>query len=312
MKKKLLLTVCFILLVLAVVLAGASAYFINFAIGRPEYDKTKDYAFSAAQIASMNEGALSGQMAVIQADDGITLSARVIRADEPSSRWAVVIHGYHSDKGMCSKTAYQFRLRGYNVLLPDLRAHGESEGRFIGMGWLDRLDVLRWIDEIIKHDEKAEIILHGTSMGGATVMMVAGEELPQNVKGIVEDCGYTSVWDIFKDQLKEQFGLPEFPLMYTASAYSKLTAGYGFQEASSVKQLKKAKVPVLFIHGSDDDFVNTEMVYEVYEACASVKDILIVEGAGHANSNYVNPDLYYTAMFEFIDRNCFIENGQER
>lgn len=243
MKKKLLLTACFILLVLAVVLAGASAYFINFAIGRPEYDKTKDYAFSAAQIASMNEGALSGQMAVIQADDGITLSARVIRADEPSSRWAVVIHGYHSDKGMCSKTAYQFRLRGYNVLLPDLRAHGESEGRFIGMGWLDRLDVLRWIDEIIKHDEKAEIILHGTSMGGATVMMVAGEELPQNVKGIVEDCGYTSVWDIFKDQLKEQFGFRSFRLCIRRAHIQSLPPAMVFRRRRALSSLKRQRCP---------------------------------------------------------------------
>ena len=88
--------------------------------------------------------------------------------------------------------------QGWNVLLPDMRTHGESEGKYIGMGWLDRLDVLKWIDLIRERDEQAQIILHGVSMGGATVMMTSGEALPENVRAVIDDCGYTSVWDIFR------------------------------------------------------------------------------------------------------------------
>lgn len=191
------------------------------------------------------------------------------------------------------------------MLTPDMRAHGESEGKYIGMGWLDRKDVLQWIDFIIARDPQAEIILHGVSMGGATVMMVSGEELPENVKGIVEDCGYTSVWDIFADELAYLFHLPTFPMLDAANLMSKIRAGYDFREASAVKQVAKSTVPMVFIHGSEDNFVHTDMVYEVYEACQTPKELLVVEGAGHGQAYQMDPELYFTTVFDFLDRECF-------
>ena len=101
------------------------------------------------------------------------------------------------------------------------------------MGWPDRRDMLQWIDWIIRRDSEAKIVLHGISMGGATVMMTAGEDLPGQVKAVVEDCGYTSVWDIFTDELDYLFHLPAFPLLNIASCLSSLRAGYSFSEASS-------------------------------------------------------------------------------
>ena len=175
------------------------------------------------------------------------------------------------------------------------------------MGWLDRMDVLKWIDTIVEIDPEAEIILHGVSMGGATVMMTSGEALPDNVKGIVEDCGYTSVWDIFADELDYLFGLPTFPLLNTATQRSTVLAGYDFTEASSVRQLANATVPVLFIHGSEDNFVRTDMVYEVYDACPTEKDILVVEGAGHGEAYLMDPDLYFDTVFGFLADACGME-----
>ena len=95
-----------------------------------------------------------------------------------------------------------------HAVAPDLRACGESEGDYVGMGWLDRKDVLQWIDYIIEQDPEAKIVVHGISMGAATTMMTAGESTPDNVKAFVEDCGYTSVWDIFSSELQLRFGLP--------------------------------------------------------------------------------------------------------
>lgn len=194
--------------------------------------------------------------------------------------------------------------KGYNVLLFDQRSHGESEGTYIGMGWLEKDDVLDWIDFVITKDSDANIILHGTSMGGATVMMVSGETLPENVKGIVEDCGYTSVWDMFANELDYLYGLPTFPVLNAAQLVGEIRAGYNFKEASSVESVKKATVPMLFIHGGADNYVVTDMVYDVYEACPTTKELLIVVGAGHAQSHYIDPELYYSTVFTFIEKNC--------
>lgn len=168
---------------------------------------------------------------------------------------------------------------------------------------LQRPDVLAWIDTIIQRDPEARIVLHGVSMGGATVMMASGEDLPDNVKCIVEDCGYSSVWDEFSFQLKNVFHLPAFPILNAASMFSKLRAGYSFQEASSVEQLKKATVPMLFIHGDADTFVPFEMLDVVYNACASAeKEKLVSPGAAHGGAVSTEPTLYWDTVTAFLDK----------
>lgn len=244
--------------------------------------------------------------AEILSDDGLKLRGDVFWMDRGSHLWVIAVHGYTGQRSDMQNIAGFYGLKGYNVLTPDMRTHGESEGKYIGMGWLDRKDMLRWIDYVTGLDPVAEIILHGISMGGATVMMTAGEPLPPQVKGVVEDCGYTSVWDIFSDELRYLFHLPPFPLLYVTSGVSKLRAGYTFGEASALEQVKKSTVPILFLHGSEDNFVHTEMVYELYEACTAPKDLLVIGGAGHGESYCMDPEGYFGKVFEFLDR-CLSE-----
>ena len=118
------------------------------------------------------------------------------------------------------------------------------------MGWKDRLDILKWIN-VTKgiYGDSTEIVIHGISMGAATTMMVSGEQLPANVKCFVEDCGYTSVWDEFSKELKNQFGLPEFPLLDATSLLCKIKYGWSFKEASALNQVRKCHLPMFFIHG---------------------------------------------------------------
>jgi hypothetical protein len=194
-----------------------------------------------------------------------------------------------------------FSEQGYNVLIPSMRASNESDGEYIGMGWLDKEDLKCWINLIIEENENAEIVLHGSSMGAATVLMVSGDELPSNVKAIIEDSAYTSVWDIFASEAKVRFNLPTFPVLNMFEIVANIRAKYDIKEASALEQVKKATIPILFIHGDSDDFVPEYMCEELYEAANCQKDKLIIHNAGHTESKYKETETYYNKIFEFLN-----------
>lgn len=148
--------------------------------------------------------------------DGLKLHNYLIKKPN-SNKWVITVHGYTSQGKLTSYYAKNFSDMGYNVIIPDLRGHGTSEGDYIGMGWDERLDIIDLINYIIKEDKEAEIVLYGISMGAATVLNTSGEELPENVKAVVADCGYTSAWDEFAYQLNKLFWSSSFPY----DAYSK-------------------------------------------------------------------------------------------
>ena len=213
-----------------------------------------------------------------------------------------MLHGYRGDYTGALCLAEPYYEAGYQVIAPDLRACGESEGSYVGMGWLDREDILQWIDYITVRDPQAEIVIHGISMGAATTMMTAGETTPDAVKAFVEDCGYTSVWDVFSSELQLRFGLPEFPILYTASAVAKLQAGYSFTEASALQQVGHCEKPMLFIHGTADDFIPYEMMDALYNAKpGDNKAELTAEGAGHGEALYALGGTYWDTVFAFLE-----------
>jgi len=189
---------------------------------------------------------------------------------------------------------------GYNVVLPDLHAHGYSDGDMIQMGWLDRHDALHWLS-VFKADTMA---VHGVSMGAATTMMLSAATMPEGIKDIrfVEDCGYTSVWDEFAGELKNQFGLPEIPLMYTTSLLCKISNGWSFGEASAINQVKRCSYPMLFIHGGSDTFVPTDMVHRLYKAKATKKKLWIANDAKHAESYKKHKEEYVKQVKDFLNK----------
>lgn len=242
---------------------------------------------------------------VISSIDGLSLVANVYETTETmeSHRWVLLLHGYGGAKENLEDIGQRYSEKGYRVVAPDMRAHGESGGEYVGMGWLDKSDVLQWLQWILTEDSEAEIVLHGVSMGAATVMMTAGEEeLPAQVIAAVEDCGYTSVWDIFASELDARFNLPPFPVLYSARLVGRLRAGYDIREASALEQLKKSKLPMLFIHGAEDDFVPTDMIYSLYDTAVCEKEMIIIEGAGHSEARTADPEKYYKTVFEFLEK----------
>lgn len=239
----------------------------------------------------------------IQSDDGLTLHAQLLRAHYDTDKVLIAIHGYHSYN--LKEYAYYLKFYhdlGFHILLPDNRAHGKSEGKYVGFGWLDRLDCIKWIYKMKDYfDKDLQIVLHGISMGSATVLMASGEELPNDVKCIISDCGFTSVYDELKHEARNHQIVSNI-ILPTATLLSKKRVGYSFKEASTIDQVKKSRTPTLFIHGDQDNFVPTYMAYDLYNACSADKDLLIIEGAKHAESYLVNQELCEKTIVEFMQQ----------
>lgn len=232
------------------------------------------------------------------------LHAYYVSASQPTSKTAVIVHGYTDNAIRMMMIGYMYHQKlGYNILLPDLQYSGLSEGDAFQMGWLDRLDVMQWMEianEI--YGGNTQMVIHGISMGGATTMMVSGEPQPAYVKCFIDDCGYTSVWDQFAKEMSLMFEVPKFPLMHASSWLCGLTKGWTFQEASSLKQVAKCKLPIFFIHGEKDDYVPTWMGYKLYESKPAPKELWIVPNADHARSYLLNRVEYTERVKQFTDQ----------
>lgn len=241
----------------------------------------------------------------IQSDDGLKLHGTYFPGKSEGKRKKVVIclHGYTS-QGLSDYVGHSdyYMKKGFGMLLPDARAHGQSEGTYVGFGCPDRHDLLKWIHWVLeKEGGDTQILLHGTSMGGATVLMASGLELPQQVKGIVSDCGFTSPKYVFSHVLRSMYHLPAFPMIQISDFVNKRKAGYGLDECNSAREVRKAKVPILLIHGDEDFFVPCSMCEEIYKNCASPVKKLIVKGASHAESYYKDMEAYERALDELIE-----------
>lgn len=237
----------------------------------------------------------------LKSRDGYKLFANYLAPKEPSDLAVILVHGYGGVGTDMAGFAYLYHQAGFHVLMPDNRGHGKSEGHYIGFGWHDREDTLAWADLLIRcTGQDVRLFLHGISMGGATVLMASGEVLPKQVRGIISDCAYTSVNAVLAYQMKRMYNMPHFPFLATTSALTKLKAGYFFREASALKQVRKARVPVLFIHGERDTFVPTSMVHELYAACPSEKELLLVPNAAHAMAYFEDPKAYDEAVERFV------------
>ncbi len=296
-----------LLVLLMVTIVGGSVYLLSFAL-HPANNKGRDYARQYAMMRYRYPWMESWLDSVITHKalrdtfvtmanartglflaDSTRLHALYVKAPRKTALTAIVVHGYTDCAvDMLHFACFYNKELGMNVLLPDLHANGKSGGKAMQMGGNDRDDVLRWAaiaDKMFKDSTgHVRMVIHGWSMGGATTMNVAGENTPDYIKCFIEDCGYTSAWDEFSHELDAMFGLPDFPLLYTASALCKIGYGWSFGEASPLRQVAKCRKPMLFIHGGDDDFVPTRMVYPLYAAKPAPKVLVVFHGSAHAKS----------------------------
>lgn len=256
---------------------------------------------SHIQKASEKLRSMDTKLIEIVASDGEKLAGHLLEHKSPK-RIILAMHGWRSDWSRDFGPITDFwNYNNCTVLYADQRGHGQSGGSYIGFGLTERYDCLDWVNWINKNinTNNLPIYLAGISMGATTVLMASDLELPDNVHGIMADCGFTSPYEIWKHVANNNLGISYSMVSYLANSMYRKRTDMNTDDYSTVEALENTKIPVLLIHGSDDTFVPVEMTYSNYKACTSPKKLLIVPGAKHALSYYVNRLEYEETVKKF-------------
>lgn len=249
------------------------------------------------------EGALKDT--TILNEDNHKLFARWVAAPNTTNKTAFILHGYQGSSLSMLQIGYMFNKElGYNIFLPDLRAHGQSEGDVACMGWKERHEVIRWIeiaDDVFGGD--TQIVVQGISMGGGTTMIVAGDKnLPPMVKCAINDCGYTSVYDAFSVSWNEKLKYLKFPLFDLGNMWSRILYGWRFDDASPLNSMKECYLPLFIIHGEKDSLLPVDMAYDLFDIKPGEKELWILPGVDHGAAYLDYPQEYAQRVQAFVER----------
>ena len=271
----------------------------------PEYVRHTSYARWAEEVCAGADWFLrqDPQELHVMSYDGKRLAARFLPCENAKGT-VLLFHGYRSSGLVDFGLSVQFIHRqGYNILLPDQRAHGASEGRYITFGARERYDVLSWVTYLSQMlGQQHPMYLIGISMGASTVLMSSCFDFPANVRGIVADCGFTSPYAIMRDVLHER--CPQLPaglLLFFSGLYTAVFAGFTLKGCSTVDAVRASALPVLFLHGTADRFVPLRMSEEACNACMGEKRLLLISGANHAVCYAVDQPRVQSALEEFFE-----------
>lgn len=316
MKKIILSSLVTVIIVAAGILAAAGYfigdYFVNFALRRgnnldsnaPPQALTVAFAgqewYKKTAVPRPRAASEDWQLT---SRDGLKLAATHFEPAQMSHQWVILVHGYGCNQTYMWNMARAYLRNGYQVLTPDLRASGQSEGLYITMGARESDDLALWAAQIAREDPEARIVLHGVSMGAAAVLLASAQTLPPQVAALVEDSGYTTAYAMFASQMQSLFNLPASPLLDCANYMAQKRTGVKFTEASPLAAVRRTHLPTLFIHGAEDRMVPPAMMQELYNASAApVKEELVISKAGHAMAYVVDPNTYFTKVFAFTDK----------
>ncbi|WP_087129314.1 MULTISPECIES: alpha/beta hydrolase [Levilactobacillus] len=238
----------------------------------------------------------------ITSQDGLLLRASFLNNDQQvHNRVAILAHGLGHSREQMVPYARLFESLGYSVLMPDARAHGESEGNTIGYGWLDWRDYQQWIQRVIDlRGDDVQIVLMGISMGAATVLAVSGENLPANVKAVIADSGYASIYAEARFRLHHKYHVPARPTMDLANQYSRFDAGYRLKDGDIVGQVRQTHLPIFFIQGANDQTVPVENLDVLYQAAGGPKQKYRHPSAAHIMTRAADPAVYDQKVAAFL------------
>lgn len=280
---------------------------------RPDEHQIPESNFYRAYRDRMSEGICDMESTPheeisILSSDGLRLYGKlyIMKKDAPL---VIFFHGYH---GVSAWDGYGFfyicKHNGINILMVDERAHGKSEGNAITFGVREKYDCKLWTDYAVKRfGDHTDIFLAGVSMGAATVMMASALGLPENVRGIVADCGYTEPAAIIKETIRK-LDFPVKPVYRFIYLGACLFGHFDLDETTALKAVENLKIPILFIHGKQDSVVPLSMCEELYAHCTGRKEKVVIEGADHANSALVDYESYKQAVVNFLRQNIIAKN----
>ncbi|CCI84682.1 hypothetical protein FC52_GL001565 [Lactobacillus pasteurii DSM 23907 = CRBIP 24.76] len=308
-KKRIWLSIAGIIALLLVLVGASEAYFFKTAFVPGDKSVLNKYSTQSKKDPLFEqkrwyEKAKKQKWYIKSNTSNYRLDANYIPASSDKS--VVLLHGFSNNKDSMGAYAAMFHKLGYNVLMPDARAHGQSQGKYIGYGWPERYDVRKWIKKLLtKEGKQQKVAIFGVSMGGATTMMTSGIKMPKQVKVYIEDCGYTDVKSEFLHEAGDLYHLPG-PVAKTAvnllGLLCKAKLGFEPADASAVKSLAHNRKPMLFIHGGNDPFVPTKMVYANYKATKGPKELWIAKRATHARSFATYPKEYQQKVGKFLKK----------
>lgn len=216
---------------------------------------------------------------------------------------AVVVHGYGTQAVAMQQYAKMFYNFGFSVLTIDQRAHGKSQGKCIGMGYFEHIDLGLWVDYVVKRYPDCEIVVFGLSMGGATVCLYSGDKKPKNVKAIISDCAYSGAYDVVENLCEQSIILNFFPSLSVYNFYLKFRAKFRLSEIDVKTKIKNSDVPILLIHGNKDKFVPFYMQDVLYQnAPQNLVEKYVVAGAGHAESMTIAGEEYVKRVSSFLSK----------
>lgn len=233
-------------------------------------------------------------------DDGLKLHGYWVPAERAVAT-IVLMHGYRSSMLVdFSLILPYYHSLGLNLLIPHQRSHGQSEGKYITFGVKESRDVHCWLRYLQQELYPGKVILSGLSMGASTVLYTASDSLPENVKGIIGDCGFSSPWDIIAKVYKGVTKLPAWPVMWAADLCARIFGGFSLKEKDTRITLANTNLPILLLHGKADDFVPCYMSQQAYDACSGKKTIVLVENAGHGCSYLLEPERCRESLRSFL------------
>lgn len=245
----------------------------------------------------------NAQDVYIKNADGLRLHAFWIPAENPKGT-ILLAHGYRSNMRADFSMVFDFYHNlGLNLLVPHQRAHGESQGKYITFGVKESADMLQWIEFHNRRFGKHQMILSGLSMGASTVLYLADQPLPENVKGIIADCGFTKPSQIISHVFRRVVHLPAGPTILSADLFARIFAGFSLFEKDTIESLSKTKLPIFLVHGAADGFVPCEMTIQGHNVCTGEKTVLIVDDADHALSFLKEQEKYKNMVCAFLETN---------
>mgnify|MGYP000845316418 FL=1 len=288
------------LLVLGVVLYLLSLYTFNAMTRNEKYPEVTNYTIVTSKGVFTNLDQLNKEEVSIVSHDNLVLSGSYLPNSEPSKKTIVLVHGYRVYSSYMLQYVGTFLDKGWNVLLMDQRSHGKSEGKFASYGYHEKQDLDRWVNWLIeKHGKDATIGLLGVSMGGGTVLEYLA--INKYVKFVIADCPYSDLKELMHYQLWQLNHVPPFPVLNILDLMLKKRIKFKLADVSPLEAVKDSELPVMFVHGSNDNYVPTYMSKKMYDAKKGTKKLLIIDGAVHANAYGVNQELYEKEMWLFIE-----------